>query len=117
MLGEDPKKEVEKNSLSVRVTIIRNTIYHCYDYVSHSTFILFISTLVFSLNACFSRVITIVALSKLSHVAYGRSSKCGLSFFVTFRYISPLIHLFTPIVWHTSFTKKEVSSRLHDTSL
>ena len=43
---EDPKEE-EKNSLSVRVTIIRNAIYHCYDYMSHSAFILFISTLIF----------------------------------------------------------------------
>ena len=38
MLGEDPKKEAEKNSLSVRVTIIRNAIYHCNDHVSHAVF-------------------------------------------------------------------------------
>ena len=43
---EDPKEE-EKNSLFVRVTIIRNVIYDCYDYVSLSAFILFISILVF----------------------------------------------------------------------
>ena len=45
-LEEDPKEE-EKNSLFVRVTIIRNAIYHCHDYVSNSAFILFFSTLVF----------------------------------------------------------------------
>ena len=44
--GEDPKEE-EKNSLFLRVTIIRNVIYHCYDYMSHSALILFISTLIF----------------------------------------------------------------------
>ena len=43
---EDPKEE-EVKSLFVRVTIIRNIIYHCYDYVSHSAFISFISTLIF----------------------------------------------------------------------
>ena len=103
---EDPKEE-EKNSLSVRVTIIRNAIYHCYYYVSHSAFILFISTLVTWLNTCFSCIVTIVALSKSSHVAYGRSSKWGQSFFVTFCYISPLIHFFTPIVWHLSLTRRK----------
>ena len=31
-LGEDPEKEVEKKSLSVRVTIIINAIYHLWEH-------------------------------------------------------------------------------------
>ena len=64
------------------------------------------STLVFLLEAYLRRVVTTVALSKSSRVAYGRSSKRGQCFFVTFCYISPLLHYFTPIVWQLSLTRK-----------
>ena len=76
VLGEDPK-EVEKNSLPVRVTkIIRNKQYTIVMTMCHAVlFISLISTLVFLLEACFHCVVTTVALSKSSCVAYGRSSK------------------------------------------
>ena len=37
-LEEDPKRGGEELSLSVKVTMIRNAIYHCNDYISHAVF-------------------------------------------------------------------------------
>ena len=39
-LEEDLKRR--RSLLSVRVTIIRNLIYHCYDHKSHTVFFLFL---------------------------------------------------------------------------
>ena len=49
-LGEDPEKEAEKKSLSVRVTIIRNDNISLYDHVSLAVSHFSNSTLVFLLS-------------------------------------------------------------------
>ena len=50
---------------------IRNAIHTVNVFVTIQCFISIISTLIFLLNACFSHVVTFVALSKSSCVAYG----------------------------------------------
>ena len=75
-LGEDPEKEEEKKTLSVRVTIIRKLIYHCYDHKSHAVFFL-ISPPLSSLLKPFYSASLLCSVSKSSRVAYGRSNKSG----------------------------------------
>ena len=60
MLEEDPEKEAERKTLSVRVTIIRNLIYHCYDHESLAVFFLFLHPCLLYLShfslCCYSAV-------------------------------------------------------------
>ena len=73
MLGEDPKKEEEKKTLSVRVTIIRKLIYHCMT-TCHLQCISYFSTLFFFMKPVFSALL-FYSVSESGHVAYG----CRLS--------------------------------------
>ena len=62
-LGEDPKKEEEKKTLSVRVTIIRKLIYHCMT-TCHLQCFSYFSTLFFFIKPVFSECYSTALVSQ-----------------------------------------------------